>query len=134
MDQHGTEGQTHRRAGGVRDAQTGTGDRSMIHARYRIQISPGRQADAIARMKDYTAIFKRETGVHVHVSVVTTGTLGWACFSADFESMGAKEAADAKANAHPDWKALGAKHDQEDRDGTSPLVPRTMQLEAWRYS
>ena len=106
----------------------------MIHARYPVQISPGRQADAIARMKDYTAIFKRETGVHVHVSVVTTGTLGWACYSADFESMGAKEAADAKANAHPDWKALDAKGTKEHRDGTSAFVPNTIQFEAWRYS
>ena len=106
----------------------------MIHARYRIQISPGRQADAIARMKDYTAIYKRETGIHVHVSVVTTGTLGWACLSADFESMGAKDAADAKANAHPDWKALDAKDTKEHRDGTHPHVPNTMQFEAWRYS
>ena len=134
MDQHGTEDQTHGRAGGVRRTQTGVGDRPMIHARYRIQISPGRQADAIARMKDYTAIFKRETGVHVDVSVVTTGTLGWACFSADFDSEGAREAADAKAVAHPDWKALDAKGTKEDRDRTSPLVPRTMQFEAWRYS
>ena len=134
VDQHGTEGQTHTRAGGVRDAQTGTGDRSMIHARYRIQISPGRQADAIARMKDYTAIFKRETGVHVDVSVVTTGTLGWACFSADFESEGAREAADAKAVAHPDWIALGAKSEQEDRDGTSAFVHGTAHDEIWRYS
>ena len=134
MDQHGTEDQTHGRAGGVRDAQTGSGDRPMIHARYRIQISPGRQADAIARMKDYTAIFKRETGIHVHVSVVTTGTLGWACFSADFESIGAKDAADAKANAHPDWKALDAKDTKEQRDGTHPHVPNTMQFEVWRYS
>ena len=106
----------------------------MIHARYRIQISPGRQADAIARMKDYTAIYKRETGIHVHVSVVTTGTLGWACFSADFESIGAKDAADAKANAHPDWKALDAKDTKEQQDGTHPHVPNTMQFEAWRYS
>ena len=132
MDQHGTEGQTHGRAGGVRDAQTGVGDRPMIHARYRIQISPGRQADAIARMKDYTAIFKRETGVHVDVSVVTTGTLGWACFSADFDSEGAREAADAKAGAHPDWIALGAKQDQEVRDGTGVFVPNTHHSEYWR--
>ena len=134
VDQHGTEDQTHRRAGGVRDAQTGSGDRPMIHARYRIQISPGRQADAIARMKDYTAIFKRETGVHVHVSVVTTGTLGWACFSADFESIGAKDAADAKANAHPDWKALGGKQEQEVRAGTCAQLTETFHDEIWRYS
>ena len=132
MDQHGTEDQTHGRAGGVRDAQTGSGDRPMIHARYRIQISPGRQADAIARMKNFTAIYKQATGIDWRVSVVTTGTLGRACFSADFESMGAKDAADAKANAHPDWKALGAKSDQEERDGTSPFVPGTAHDECWR--
>ena len=46
--------------------------------------------------------------------------------------MGADEAAEAKAKAHPDWKALGAKQNQEFRDGTAPIVPGTMHEEYWR--
>ena len=134
MDQHGTEGQTHGRAGGVRDAQTGAGDRPMIHHRRTIQIAPGRQADAVARAHEYVSIAKAAHGVDVRVSVVTTGTLGRLCWSADYESMGAREAAVAKAEAHPDRIALDAKGTKETRDGTNPFVPNTWHDEFWRYS
>ena len=134
MDQHGTEDQTHGRAGGVRDAQTGIGDRPMIHFRRTIQIAPGRQADAVARVHEWVAIFKEAAGVTLRVSVVTTGTLGRLCWSADYESMGASEVIGAKATAHPDWIALSAKQNQEERDGTAPYVPNTWHDEYWRYS
>ena len=134
MDQHGTEDQTHGRAGGVRDAQTGTGDRPMIHFRRTVQIAPGRQADAVARMHEFLEIYKKATGIQGHVSVVTNGTLGRLCISGDFESMGAREAADAKWQAAPGTQARSAKHAQEDRDGTSPFVPNTGHDEIWRYS
>ena len=104
----------------------------MIHARQTVQIAPGRQADAVARAHEWVAIYKQATGIDFRVSVVTTGTLGRLCFSSDFESMGAKEAADAKANAHPDWIALGAKQGQEERDCTCPFVPNTGHFEPWR--
>ena len=133
MDQHGTEGQTHGRAGGVRDAQTGIGERPMIHYRRTKQIAPGRQADAVARAHEAVAIYKKASGVTIRVSVVTTGTLGRAGVSADFESMGTMEAAGAKANAHPDWIALMAKHDQEVHDGMNRFVAGTMHDEIWRY-
>ena len=42
------------------------------------------------------------------MAVVTTGTLGQLCLSVDLESMSAFEAGNAKADAHADWKALGA--------------------------
>ena len=132
MDQHGTEDQTHGRAGGVRDAQTGAGDRPMIHHRRTVQIAPGRQADAVARAHEWVAIHVKATGVDVRVSVVTTGTLGRLCWSRDLESMGAHEVIGAKAVAHPDWIALMAKADQEVRDGTSAFVPNTMHDEYWR--
>ena len=132
MDQHGTEDQTHGRAGGVRDAQTGTGDRPMIHFRRTVQIAPGRQADAVARAHEWVAIHIKATGVDVRVSVVTTGTLGRLCFSVDHESMGASEAAGAKVNAHPATQALGAKETQEARDGTGVFVPNTGHDESWR--
>jgi hypothetical protein len=106
----------------------------MIHFRRTVQIAPGRQADAVARAHEWVAIHIKATGVDVRVSVVTTGTLGRLCWSADFESMGAQEAADAKAEAHPDWIALGAKSEQEDRDGTSAFVPNNAHDEIWRYS
>ena len=106
----------------------------MIHFRRTLQIAPGRQADAIARGHEAVALWKEITGHTFRVSVVTTGTLGRFCYSADYESMGAWEAAVAKTEAHPDWIALRAKASQEARDGTSPFVPKTMHDEIWRYS
>ena len=104
----------------------------MIHFRRSVQIAPGRQADAVARAHEWVAIHIKATGVDVRVSVVTTGTLGRLCWSADFESMGAHEVIGAKAEAHPDWIALTAKQRQEVRDGTGVFVPNTGHDEYWR--
>ena len=104
----------------------------MIHHRRTRQIAPGRQADAVARAHEWVAIFKQATGIDLRVSVVTTGTLGRLCFSADYESMGAHEAAFAKWLAHPATQALGAKGDQEGRDGTHSFVRGTTHDEFWR--
>ena len=104
----------------------------MIHFRRTVHISPGRQADAVARVHEWLKIHRTSTGIEGRVSVVTTGSLGRLCISVGFERMGAKEAADAKANAYPDWKALGAKQDREQRDGTAPFVPGTTHDEFWR--
>ena len=104
----------------------------MIHWRRTHQIAPGMQAEAIALAHEYVAIFKQATGIDVRVSVVTTGTLGGLCFSGDYESMGAQEAAHAKAEAHPDWIALGAKGNQRMRDGTNRFVPNPVHDEFWR--
>ena len=132
MDQHGTEGQTHGRAGGVRDAQIGVGERPMIHNRRTRQIAPGRQADAVARAHEWVAIFKEAAGIDIRVSVVTTGTLGRICSSVDVGSLAAREAADTKGFGSPKGKALITKSDQEERDGTSPFVPDTWHEEYWR--
>ena len=132
MDQHGTEDQTHGRAGGVRDAQTGFGDRPMIHFRRTLQIAPGRQADAVARLHEWAAVWKEAAGVDLRISIVMTGTLGRFCYSSDYESMGAREAAVAKTEAHPDGIALRAKVSQEQRDGTNPFVPGSIHDEFWR--
>ena len=105
----------------------------MIHFRRTLQITPGRQADAVARAHEWAALAK-DHGITIRVSVVTTGTLGRLCLSADFESMGAREASFAKADAQPLHIALGAKSEQEDRDGTSAFVPGTRHDEFWRYS
>ena len=104
----------------------------MIHHRRTVQIAPGRQADAVARAREWVSIAKAATGVEYRVSVVTTGTLGRMCFSADWESMGAREASDAKWLAHPDRIALDAKESQESRDGIAPYVPNTAHDEFWR--
>ena len=104
----------------------------MIHLRRTSQIAPGRQADAVARGHEWAAIFKEAAGIDIRVSVVTTGTLGRLCVSADFESMGAREAADTKGFGSPKGKALITKSDQEERDGTSPFVPDTWHEEYWR--
>ena len=104
----------------------------MIHHRRTTQIAPGRQADAVARAHEWAAIFKEAAGVDVRVSVVTTGTLGRLCSSSDYESMGAREAAEAKAYGNPKAKALMAKQNQEYRDGTNPFVPGSIHIEFWR--
>ena len=103
----------------------------MIHFRHTVQIAPGRQANAVARAHEFVAIWK-DAGVDVRISVVTTGTLGTLCRSSDYESMGAREAAEAKAYGSPKGKALWAKAMQEVRDGTNPFVPGTMHDEFWR--
>ena len=104
----------------------------MIHFRRTHQISPGRQADAVARAHEWVAIWKEAAGIDIRVSVVTTGTLGRLCWSSDYESMGAREAAEAKAYGSPKGKALWAKMQQEVRDGTNPFVPNTAHEEFWR--
>ena len=104
----------------------------MIHYRRTLQIAPGRQADAVARAHEAVEIYKKASGVTIRVSVFTTGTLGRLCYSVDWESMGAREASDAKWLAHPDRIALDAKQSQESRDGTAPLVPNTAHVEIWR--
>ena len=104
----------------------------MIHHRRTGQIAPGRQADAVARAHEWVAIWKEAAGIDIRVSIVTTGTLGRLCWSSDYESMGAREAAEAKAYGSPKGKALWAKMQQEVRDGTNPFVPNTAHEEFWR--
>ena len=131
VDQHGTEDQTHGRAGGVRRTQTGFGDRPVIHHRKTGQIAPGRQADAIARAREYEACWKSH-GIEQRTTLVLTGTLGRLCWSWEWESMAAREAGVAKVFADPHMIAIMAKASQEARDGTSPFVPNTMHDEYWR--
>ena len=100
----------------------------MIHGRRTFQIAPGRPADMVARTREWIPIFKEEAGVDLHVSVVTPGTLGRICLSADFESMGAREAANAKG------QALFTKDAHERREGTLSLVDGTSHDEVWRSS
>jgi len=132
VDQHGAEDQTHGRAGGVRDAQTGNGERPMIHYRRTHPMAPGRQADAIALVKDWAAIWKESAGVDLRISIVMTGTLGVGCASGDFESMGAFEAARGKVQATPKQQALQKNFQQMERDGTCPFIPNTVHEEFWR--
>ena len=104
----------------------------MIHHRRIRQIAPGRHTDAIALAHDWAAIWKETADITFRVSVVTTGTLGRICMSADFQSMGAFEEAAAKAHASPKAEVLGARQEQEERDGTSPRVANTTVDEFWR--
>ena len=104
----------------------------MIHFRKTLQIAPGWQADAVARAHEWAAIFKEAAGVDLRVSVVTTGTLGRLCYSVDHESMGASEAAGAKAYGSPKGKALWEKTMQEYRDCTNRFVHGTAHVEIWR--
>ena len=131
MDQHGTEDQTHGRAGRVRDAQTGTGDRPMIHFRRTHPISPGRRSDAVLLVHEWAALWK-DAGVDLRVSEVITGTLGRMCGSADFESMGAFEVALAKMLASPKAQVFYEKFQQMERDGTCAYIPNTAHEEFWR--
>ena len=104
----------------------------MIHYRKTVQIAPGRQADAVARAHEWVAIFKEAAGVDLLVSVVTTGTLGRLCYSSDYESMAAREAAEAKSDADPRMIARMKENSQMSRDGTHPMVPGTWHDEYWR--
>ncbi len=103
----------------------------MIHYRKTQQIAPGRQADLVGRMHEFALIWKAH-GVTMSVSVVTTGTLGRLCMSADFESMGAQGALWAKVQADPLWIALVAKGTAEIVRGELFFVPGTMHDEYWR--
>ena len=104
----------------------------MINWRRTHPMAPGRQADALAFVKKVAHLFENVTGIKMPVRVVTTGTLGVMCMSADFESMGAREVAFAKFWANPEATALGAQYEQELRDGTSPWVPGAAHEEFWR--
>ena len=104
----------------------------MIHLRRTVQIAPGRQADAVARAHEWAKTYKDSTGIHIRVSVVTTGTLGKLCLSVDFESMGARQASDAKWQASPATQALGARQGQEVRAGTCAQLTETFYDEIWR--
>ena len=70
-------------------------------------MAPGRQADALAFVKKVAHLFENVTGIKMPVQVVTTGTLGVMCMSADFESMGAREAAFAKILGKPRGDSSG---------------------------
>ena len=103
----------------------------MIHFRRTHQISPGRQADAVARAHEWVAIFNEAAGIDIRISVVTTGTLGRLCFSADYESMGAMEAATRKFGADPRAAALDGKTPTGIRNGDHPFIEPSHD-EIWR--
>ena len=102
----------------------------MIHWRNTIQIAPGRQADAVARLHEWAALAK-DHGITIRVSVVTTGTLGRLCFSADYENMGAMEAATRKFGADPRAAALDGKTPTGIRNGDHPFIEPSHD-EIWR--
>ena len=106
----------------------------MIHHRRTVQIAPGRQADAMARLHEWAEIWKEAAGIKVSVSVVTTGALGRMCLSADYKSMGTWEDANTRGFGSPKGQALMAKHNQEVPDGTSAHIPNTFGDDFWRYS
>ena len=118
-------------AGGVRRTQIGVGESAMIHWRRTVQIAPGRQAEAIARDREWQPL-KTEHGLKHRTTLVTTGTLGRLCWSHDYESMAAMEAEVDKLGADPRVIALLAKVSQEHRDGTSPFVHDSYHDEIWR--
>ena len=103
----------------------------MIHWRRTVQIAPGRQAEAIARDREWQPLVIEHCLKH-RTTLVTTGTLGRLCWSVEHESRAAMEAADAKLFADPRVIALVAKVYQEFRDGTSPFVFGTYHDEIWR--
>ena len=77
----------------------------MIHFRRTHPISPGRRSDAVLLAHEWVALWK-DAGVDLRVSEVITGTLGRLCGSADFESMGAFEAARTRMEASPKAQAF----------------------------
>ena len=77
----------------------------MIHWRRTSQIAPGRQADAIARAREYEACWKSH-GIEQRTTLVLTGTLGRLCWSWEWESMAAREAGRGKVFADPHMIAI----------------------------
>ena len=104
----------------------------MIQYRRTFQISPGRQSDAIDFGREFTSAYQQVTGVHVRLTVVTTGSLGRICHSADYDSMSAWEAAETRMWADPKGVELSRRFRLHQGDGTSPFVPGTMHDEFWR--
>ena len=104
----------------------------MIHWRRTLQINPGRQSDAIDFGLEVTSAYQQVTGVHARLTVVTTGSLGTICHSADYDSMSAWEAAETRMWADPKGIELSRRFDLHQGDGTSPFVPGTMHDEYWR--
>jgi hypothetical protein len=103
----------------------------MIHRRMTVQIAPGRQADMLGRIKEFEQIWQ-EHGVTMRIQLVTTGSLGRICFSADFDSMAHWEAIIATIDADPRVKALDAKGTAEILRGELFFVPGTWHVEFWR--
>ena len=103
----------------------------MIHYRRTHPISPGRHADGVLLAHEWAALWK-DAGVELRVSEVITGTLGRVCGSADFESMGAFEAARTRMEASPKAQAFYNKFQKKARDGTAALIPNTAHDEFWR--
>ena len=103
----------------------------MIHFRRTHPISPGRRSDAVLLAHEYVALWK-DVGVDMRCSEVITGTLGRLCGSADFESMGAFEAARTRMEASPKAQAFAQKFQKMARDGTHALIPNTAHEEFWR--
>ena len=103
----------------------------MIHFRRTIQIAPGMQAEAIARSNAFNEAWK-DLGVDFRTSVAITGTLGWLCQSADFESMAAYEASWAALRLNPRAVALWTMKSQEVPNGVSMFIEGTHHDEFWR--
>ena len=103
----------------------------MIHFRRTHPISPGRRSDAVLLVQEWAALWK-DAGVDLRVSEVITGTLGRVCGSADFESMGAFEAARTRMEASPKAQVFYEKFQKMARDGTAALIPNTAHDEFWR--
>ena len=104
----------------------------MIHYRKTIDIAPGRQGEAVARAHEWADLAK-DHAITLRISVVTTGTLGRLCMSADYESMGAMEAATRKFGADPRAVALNGKTPTGIRNGDHPFIEPSHD-EIWRYS
>ena len=102
----------------------------MIHYRKTIDIAPGRQGEAFARAHEWAALAK-DHGITLRVPVVTTGTLGRLCMSADYESMGAMEEATRKFGANPRVVALNDKTPTGIRNGDHPFIEPSHD-EFWR--
>ncbi|MEI8222004.1 MAG: hypothetical protein WCH91_15340 [bacterium] len=103
----------------------------MIHYRRTHPISPGRHSDGVLLAHEWVALWK-DVGVDMRCSEVITGTLGRLCVSADFESMGALEAARTRMEASPKAQAFAQKFQKMARDGTAALIPNTAHEEIWR--
>ena len=95
-------------------------------------MAPGRQADALAFVKEISRRFENVTGVKMLSRVVTTKILGIICISTDYENIKVYEADFARFWENTEANALRERYGKELRDGTSPWIPGAEHEEFWR--
>ena len=90
-----------------------------------VSIAPGKTVSALTYAREMAAWVSQKTGVDVHVAMPIGGNPNRVGFSAQYENLGALEAAQLKIAADPTYMELAAK-------GADNFMAGTMHDEIWR--